>query len=447
MARHIDDDPIPVLSGFSRRELLRRAGLAGIAMPTLAAVLAACGSGAETAVGGNSPSASGGGSNQFGKGGVAGAPYPLARPEAPVTWTIQGDNQPIASGMQPESGATVQVLRWPYYLDDGVVKAFEKKYDCKVQITEGTDMDKLLQKMQAGQAPFDMLFGMNVWAVGRSIAAGQLRPYNLDYVPNLKANVWDSFQSPFYDVGSQFTLPYSVWSTGIFWRNDKLSIDPSTMSNPYDVFWDSPPKGKTALLANAQDVLAMPMFRDGMKDVNVTDAATITKAKEAVAQIATAAGGLRYDHVDYTDVPAGKTYLHQSWSGNVSDAVVFLPKLSQADNLSYYWPGSGGHPANVDNDTIVLLKTGQAPVLAHLLANWLLDNDNSLANFQNTTGYQMPIKAMSPDAMVSSGIVPDHLSSVIVAESDFTKGSRELELPPEADALWQQAFSELQAGV
>jgi len=49
--------------------------------------------------------------------------------------------------------------------------------------------------------------------------------------------------------------------------------------------------------------------------------------------------------------------------------------------------------------------------------------------------------------MTSSGIVPQHLASVIVAESDFAKGSRELELPPEADALWQQAFAELTAGV
>jgi spermidine/putrescine transport system substrate-binding protein len=447
MARHIDDDPFPV-HGLSRRELLRRAGIAGIAMPTLAAVLAACGSGAQTNVG-SSPSASGGGggSNTFGTGGIAGAPYPLARPDAPVTWTIQSDNQPIASGLPPETDATLQVLRWPYYLDDGVVKAFEKKYKCKVRITEFTDMDKGIQKMSSGQAPFDMLFGMNVWAVGRSIAAAQLQPINLDYVPNLAANAWDSFQSPFYDVGSHFSLPYSVWSTGIFWRNDKLDIDPATMTNPYDVFWDSAPKGKTALLANAQDVLAMPMFHDGLKDVNVTDPALIAKAKDDVTTIATAVGGLSYDHVDYNDVPSGKTLLHQSWSGNVSDAVVFLPDLKQADNLSYYWPGTDGHPANVDNDTIVLLKTGKAPVLAHAFANWLLDNDNSLANFTNTTGYQMPLKAMSPEAMVNSGIVPEHLSSVIVAESDFAKGSRELELAPDANALWLQAFSELQAGV
>jgi hypothetical protein len=49
--------------------------------------------------------------------------------------------------------------------------------------------------------------------------------------------------------------------------------------------------------------------------------------------------------------------------------------------------------------------------------------------------------------MVSSGIVPDHLATVIVSTEDFDKGSRELELPPDVDALWQSAYAELTAGV
>jgi spermidine/putrescine transport system substrate-binding protein len=430
---------------MDRRTFLRRAAAAGIAMPSMAAILAACGKGASTSVGNNASSGASA-TNQYGTGGIAGAPYPLARQEAPVTWTVQADNQVIASGMPPEKNATLQVLRWPYYLDQGVLDAFAKKFDCKVNVTEFTDMDKGLAKINAGQGNFDIMFGMNVWAVGRSIAAGLLRPYNHDYLTNL-TNVWDQFQSPFYDVGSQFTTPYSVWNTGIFWRNDKLNIDPASMTNPYDVFWNNPPKGKTHLLADAQDVLALAMFHDGLTDVNVTDAATITKAKDEIAQIATAAGGLTYDHVDYTDVPAGDAWLHQSWSGNVSDAVVFLTHKSDANVLSYYWPGTDGHPANVDNDTTVLLARGKNPVLAHELANWVLDGTNALANFTNTTGYQMALNSMSRDSMVSSGIVPGRLSSVIVTPDDFAKGSRELELPPDADALWQQAFSELTAGV
>jgi spermidine/putrescine transport system substrate-binding protein len=433
---------------IDRRTFLRRAAAAGIAMPSMAAILAACGSGAQTNVNTGSSSASGStGANPYGTGGIGGAPYPLARPDAPVTWTIQSDNPVIESGLPPETGATLQVLRWPYYLDDGVVKAFEKKYNCKVQITEFSDMDKGLAKINSGQGAFDILFGMNVWALGRSIAAGQIRPLNHDYLPHLATDVWGMFQSPFYDQEARFSMPYSVWSTGIFWRNDMLKIDPASMSNPYDVFWDNPPKNKTHLLANAQDVLAMAMFHDGMTDVNVTDPAAITKAKDEIAQIASKAGQLQYDHVDYTDVPAGKAYLHQSWSGNVSDAVVFLTDKSKADNLSYYWPGTDGHPANVDNDLTVVLSSGKNPVLAHLLADWLLQPKNAMTNFTNMTGYQMPNTAMTPESMSSSGIVPAHMSSVIVTESDFQKGSRELELPPDADALWQQAFQELQAGV
>ena len=313
-------------------------------------------------------------------------------------------------------------------------------------MTKFHDMDNGLAKINAKQSPFDIMFGMNVWALGRSIAQGLIRPINHDYIPNI-SNLYGSFTSPFYDVGAQFSLPYSIWSTGIFWRNDKLKIDPASMDNPYDVFFDNPPKDKTHLLANAQDVLAMPMFRDGITDVNAADAAAISKAKDDVASIAQMVGSISYDHSDYTDVPEGKTYLHQSWSGNASDAVVFLTNKSDADVLSYYWPGSDGHPANVDNDTIVLLSSGKNPVLSHLLANYLLDNKNALANFTNMTGYQMPVSAMTPEAMVSSGIVPKHLSTVIVSEGDFAKGSRELELPTDLDALWQSAFAELQAGV
>jgi spermidine/putrescine transport system substrate-binding protein len=433
---------------IDRRQFLRRAAAAGIAVPSLGAILAACGKGAQTNV--STSAAATGAANKFGTGGIAGAAYPLARQDAPVTWNIQSANPKIASGMQPETGATLSILRWPYYLDDGVLKAFQKKYNCKVKVTEFGDMNAGLAKINTGQGDFDMLFGMNVWAVGRSIAAGLLRPINLDYIPNLAANAWQQFQSPFYDVGSNFTLPYSVWSTGIFWRNDKITIDPASMSNPYDVFWQNAPKGKTALLANEQDVLSMAMFWKGMTDVNVTDPAVITQAKTDIAQIATEVGHLRYDHVDYNDLPSGKTWLHQSWSGNVSDAIVFLPAATRAADsatLSYYWPGSDGHPANVDNDTIVLLKTGKAPVLAHLLANYLLDTTNALTNFTDTTGYQMPLTNFTPDAMTSSGIVPPRLSAAIVAETDFAKGSRELELAPDAATLWKQAFQNLQAGV
>ena len=135
---------------YARREFLKRAAAAGIALPSLSAILAACGGGAQTGVGGGSTASGSSGTNPYGTGGIAGAPYPLARQEAPVTWNVDPADV-TASGQQPESGATLKVLRWPYYLDDGVVKAFEKQYNTTVQITEFSDMDKGLARDQLRQ--------------------------------------------------------------------------------------------------------------------------------------------------------------------------------------------------------------------------------------------------------------------------------------------------------
>ena len=180
---------------MDRRAFLRRAAAAGIALPSMAAILAACGSGAQDTVATGSAAASGSAAaNQYGTGGIAGAPYPLARPDAPVTWTVQSDNPVIDSGMAPEKNATLKVMRWPYYIDPGLLKSFAKKYDCTIEQTQFTDMDKGLAKIQAG-GDFDIMFGMNVWALGRSIAAGLIRPINHDYIPNF-SNLYGSFHEP-----------------------------------------------------------------------------------------------------------------------------------------------------------------------------------------------------------------------------------------------------------
>ena len=276
-------------------------------------------------------------------------------------------------------------------------------------------MDKGLAKINSGQGDFDIMFGMNVWAVGRSIAAGLLRPINHDYIPNLAANVWDSFQSPFYDVGCAVLAPVLASgpraSSG---ATTSSNIDPRQHGQPVRRLLGQPaegqdaPAGQRAGRAGDADV---PRRAD-RRERRPTPP-TITKAKDDIAQIAQAVGGLQYDHVDYTDVPTGKAWLHQSWSGNVERrGGVPARQEPRPTNLSYYWPGSDGHPANVDNDTIVLLTTGQEPGAgAPARRTGCSTTRTRCANFTNTTGYQMPVKAMTPESMVSSGIVPEHLST------------------------------------
>ncbi|HEY8117509.1 MAG TPA: hypothetical protein VIH70_13945, partial [Actinomycetota bacterium] len=159
---------------LSRREFLRRAGVAGVAMPTMAAILAACSGGAQKEqTAGNGTGA--GGANPYGTGGVGGAPYPLARLDAPVTWNILDDNQPIESGLPPETGATLKYLSWPYYISPSIIRAFEDKYGCTVEKTIFPDMAGGVAKLRASPDEFDVMFGVQIFVIGQLIAGGLLK--------------------------------------------------------------------------------------------------------------------------------------------------------------------------------------------------------------------------------------------------------------------------------
>ena len=179
-------------------------------------------------------------------------------------------------------------------------------------------------------------------------------------------------------------------------------------------------ENKTALLNNARDSLCMAMFRAGVTDVNTGDPAIIDQAKSDVAEVVKATNA-RFDHSDYTDVPNGKTWLHQSWSGNVGSAFYFLPEGDTAPNISYYWPASTeGVPGNVDNDTIVLLKGSKAPVLAHLFIDFMLDAQNALANRADSPyGYGVVDGSAVPDRFVETLRLPDGACEVVLATDGY----------------------------
>ena len=92
-----------------------------------------------------------------------------------------------------------------------------------------------LAKLRTGQVDFDVYFP-DPSLLGKLVVSKLVRPLNHDYIPNLK-NVWSGFKSPYYDVGSRYGVPYTVYSTGIAYRTDRVKEDiPSLKPNPVDKF-------------------------------------------------------------------------------------------------------------------------------------------------------------------------------------------------------------------
>jgi spermidine/putrescine-binding protein len=143
-------------------------------------------------------------------------------------------------------------------------------------------------------------------------------------------------------------------------------------------------------------------------------------------------------------VPDADTWIHHAWSGDMAAAAYYMPKGVPVSTVGYWFPADGRGP--VANDTNVILSSAKNPVLAHTFLNYMLDLPNVLTNI-SFNGYMQPMTGVTPKVLVKEQILPEALISTVVLPSYFRRGVAELQLPVDADALWQQAWLVVSNGI
>jgi spermidine/putrescine transport system substrate-binding protein len=366
---------------------------------------------------------------------------PLPRPGNPVTWPVFTGNGPIKSGLAAERDATLQIYTWEAYINQAVVNAFTKKYKCKAQVTTFNTMDEALSKLRSGLS-FDLLIGATVDVLGQLIEGQLVQPLNHSYLPNI-GQAWSDFTNPFYDQQWQYTVPYTIYTTGISWRKDLVHENPYEMANPWAMPWQPKYKGRVAILDDYREGISLGLMKNGLYNLNTTDYRQIGLARQSLETLSGLVN-LRIANTDYSDVPTGQTWITNAWSGDMAAAASYMPKGVNVDVVGYWFPADGRGP--VANDTNVVLKSSASPVLAHMFLNYLLDLPNVLENI-SWNGYMQPLTGVTPQVLVKEQILPPSLISTVVTPAYFRRGIAELQLPVDADALWQQAWLVVSNGI
>jgi spermidine/putrescine transport system substrate-binding protein len=363
----------------------------------------------------------------------------IPSPDHPVRWPLSKRYPLIDSGLKPQAGSTLRIYNYADYLSPRMMKDFEAQWGVDIHLSTFNDADEALTKIAAERLGFDLYFpGYD--SVGKLIQADLLRPLNPDYLGN-RSNLWDLFDDPWWDRGARYTIPYTVYSTGIGWRTDLADVDVSSYSTPWDVFWDPAYSGNVAILDDWHSALAMVLTRNGY-DVNTTTSQQLATAREQLLALRRTMRP-KVTIGMYTDMPAGQYGLAQFWSGDAINMPYYLPKKDDP-GLLRYWSPPGGR-GEVDNDLVVCLGQGDNPVAAHYFMNQILDEHGATQNF-GYTGYQPPLKQFTPSTLVDQGFVPDNLSTAIVQQGDFGRGFPLLELPITADTEYHQIWQEFKAG-
>jgi spermidine/putrescine transport system substrate-binding protein len=403
--------------GARRRSVVKGALAAGVSAPALWTLLSACGTKTSSS-----------------------ATVKIPSPTTPVTWPMSKVNEAIAAGQKPKAGTTLRIYNYADYLSPRVLKDFEEKYGVNIRLSTFNDADEALTKVASKQLKFDLYFP-SYDSLGKLIGADLLRPLTHDYLTNYD-NLWSSFRDPWYDRGARYTVPYTIYSTGIGWRTDMVPDDIAGMDNPYDVFWDTTYAGKMAILDDWHTAMSMVLLRNGIHDINSTKQSDLDLIRTQLLDLRKTMHP-KVTISMYTDMPAGQYGLCQMWSGDAINTPYYLPKSVSPSVMRYWFPPDG--KGEVDNDLVVLLAQGENPVAAHFFINEILDNSVAAKNF-GFTGYQPPLNKFTPSTLVSDGYLPQNLATAVVEEKDFKVGFPLLQLPPASDAAWHQVWQEFKAG-
>jgi spermidine/putrescine transport system substrate-binding protein len=402
----------------SRRQALKTLGAAGIA--------AMGGLGKKSARG-----------QPTGPGGI-----PLARPDRPVELPLNAE--PIASGLRPESGGTFKLFNYPDYISQGMVEEFGRQHGVSMELSTFSNMDEAVTRMASRMVQPDVT-NISHERLAQAVVGKLIRPLNLDYIPNLEAHIWRSLQSPFYDVGSRYSVPYLVYATGIGWRSDKVSEDIARMDNPWSIFWKSQRyQGYVGIIDDDRQALSLAMLYRGFFDINTEDPAIIERALADLTRLI----GICNPKINTTQgstLPTGQCWLHEADSGDILGAY-FTERPAGYDGSSLrFWAAPKGK-GPVNNDCWSILAGAEKPVLAHLWLNYLLEPRFAYRNFLDI-GYQPPQVSLTVDSLLEQGVIPENLRTTIFSDETFGIGSIHYStLTSRGNALWQKTYARFMAG-
>ncbi len=366
--------------------------------------------------------------------------YPLARPNDPLLLPIYDDNPAVPDGIDPasESGGAFKILNYDAYMSPGVMKDFGEQHGVDVQVTPFNNYDEMMTKITASGAQFDFVCpGPSI--LGRMVFGKLLQPLNHSYLPNMK-HLWPEYRDPWYDLKAQYTVPYTVYTTGVSYRTDRVS-DPSA---GYQMIWDPAYKGKVQVLDDSGESIGMSMLAwDITRDINTGNEDLIQAATDKLIEL-TDLVSVKIGISEYEKIPNGELTVAQAWSGDMLAAQFYLPKGTGPEVLGYWVPESP-HDRVIGNDVFGIPKSAQKPVLGHLLMDYLMTPEGAYRNM-GWNGYQQPNNQLNAQFLIDDGFIPDGLMSAVVVPEDFAKGLTFYETSPAILNEWLAAFQEFENG-
>jgi spermidine/putrescine transport system substrate-binding protein len=330
------------------------------------------------------------------------APTPAPAVENKAAASAEGSDAP-AGGLASE----LSVYNWADYIDEELLKNYEKEYGVKIIYDTFASNEDLLAKLQAGATGYDVIVPSD-YMVAQMIDLGLLAEIDHNNILNLK-NIDPFFRNAPYDPGNKHCVPYQWGTTGLAYSTKLFGDNPP---DSWSFLFDPEQAKKWAdagginVLNDQRELLGSALKYLGYS-LNTHDEKQLEEAKNAIVAIKPYIKTFNSEDYDDSLLIPGEVVISQAWSGDGFKAVFeTMDEATGKSEWGYVIPKEG---AMVWQDNLCVTAASQKKATAEHFMNYLLDAKNSAA-ITNFTYYASPNKAarefVNKDILEDPGIYP-----------------------------------------
>lgn len=308
------------------------------------------------------------------------------------------DNSSTSDGGE-KSKKTLTVLNYGKYIDEGVLKQFEKETGIDIKYEEYESPEEMYTKYKSGAIDYDVIC-TSEYIIQKLISEGEVleQDYSsLSNYSNLDKDILKLAQS--YDPNNTYTVPYFYGTVGIVYDTTKVTEEEVSSWN---CLWDEDHKNEIIMMNSVRDAF-IPALKLTGHGINETSEENLRDALKLLDKQFPIVYAYFVDEIG-DEMISGNAHMALIYSGEAAYA------MDYNENLAYTIPEEG---SNLWIDSWFIPKTCQNEEAAMLFLNYLCGHDVGMANFEYVY-YASPltsvVDALDEDVRNNEAVIPSKKS-------------------------------------
>ncbi len=325
------------------------------------------------------------------------------------------------------AGQSLVISNWAEYMPDDLPARFEAETGVPVTVTNHATNEEVVAKLLAGNSGIDVAFLSGQFAQALA-EGGFLSSIDHAQVPNI-ANLYPEANELTYDPGNAISVPYAWGTTGLCYRTDLVSAEPTSW---YDLLTPAEDvTGKTTALAT-QRWLMLPAQKALGFSANTTDPAEMAQVRDLL--VAMKPTLLAFDDTTfYARLVSGEASLVEAWDGWCNYAI---GDPDQGANVGWVVPSEG---SDLWVDTMTILESSPNKEAAHAFIDFVLRPDVHSWVVENIS-YKVP---NAPAMAAVDPAVLEAFPNLSMTPAELLAGEGLVDLGEDGAALYQGIADEI----